>query len=72
MPKAESCVFNNRVITIEQALDLRSEGIAPSFTCIECGEPVRVHKAGTTGQGAHFEHREKNPRCSLSDAHRQR
>jgi hypothetical protein len=31
-----------------------------------CGEIVRAHRRGITGQAAHFEHRTKNPRCSLS------
>jgi hypothetical protein len=33
--------------------------------CPECHGPVRAHKAGTTGQRAHFEHIRKHAGCSL-------
>ena len=35
--------------------------------CVECKEPVRVHRAGRTGMAAHAEHLKRNPDCSLSD-----
>lgn len=66
MPKAESCVYAGRVISIESALEIRDRGEKTAFTCTECGSPVRAHKEGTTGQGAHFEHFERNLDCSKS------
>jgi hypothetical protein len=38
------------------------------FRCVECGQRVRAHKKGTTGQAAHFEHMAANPRCRFSVA----
>jgi hypothetical protein len=38
-----------------------------SGRCVECQQPVRAHKASVNGMAAHVEHRNKNPRCSLSD-----
>jgi len=68
MPKATTCELNGRVISVEEALRLRSEtgrrGSYPAFSCLECGEYVRPHKEGTTGQAAHFEHKKRNPGCS--------
>jgi hypothetical protein len=49
-------------MTIDEAVLTRER----QRRCIECHEPVRAHKTGTTGQSAHFEHLKKNPRCSLS------
>ncbi len=31
--------------------------------CIGCGGQLRAHKLGTTGQRAHFEHRERHEGC---------
>jgi hypothetical protein len=50
-----------RVITVQQALDT----VETDARCIECHEPVRAHKASVNGMAAHFEHRDKNVRCSL-------
>jgi hypothetical protein len=36
--------------------------------CPECRGRVRAHKSGTTGQGAHFEHREGHKGCSLGSS----
>lgn len=38
--------------------------------CIECLEPVRVHKASSNGMAAHVEHLRRNPACPLSDGGR--
>ena len=36
--------------------------------CLECKEPVRVHRAAVNGMAAHVEHLKRNPNCDLSDA----
>ncbi len=68
MPKATTCELDGQIVGIEEALRLRDEAPRrrpyPEFRCRECGELVRPHKRGTTGQSAHFEHRIRNPRCS--------
>lgn len=69
MPLAVHCFYGDRLIGIEEALDLRKRrGRRESlrFYCEECRKPVRPHELGSTGQAAHFEHRERNPACSLS------
>lgn len=71
MPLSIRCKFEGDLLGIGKALEIRDRvrpGSRPKFMCIQCGKPVRAHKAGTTGQGAHFEHLERNPRCSLSAA----
>jgi len=35
--------------------------------CVECKNPVRVHRTGRNGMAAHAEHLKRNPECSLSD-----
>ena len=70
MPKATSCKLYGEIIGVDEALRLRDEAERrskryPPFRCPECGEFVRPHKRGTTGQGAHFEHRESSPGCPL-------
>ena len=59
------CQWEGRTLTIDEALALRSQRSASSlqFFCLDCGQRVRAHKAGTTGQGAHFEHLVRNPLC---------
>ncbi len=69
MPKAITCELNGQVIGVDQALQIRERYVKgsrpyPEFRCRECGELVRPHKTGTTGQAAHFEHRSRNPNCS--------
>ena len=67
MPKATFCYLEGRQIDIDEALQLREAGkSSPAFCCTACGEHVRAHRRGTTGQAAHFEHRVQNPHCSLS------
>lgn len=70
MPRATTCNLYGRSIGIEESLRLRDEAVRrrgkyPAFRCIECDALVRPHKRGTTGQSAHFEHRERNPDCPL-------
>jgi predicted RNase H-like nuclease len=60
------CSWEGRSLTIDEALLLRNQRASATlhFYCLECGERIRAHKAGTTGQGAHFEHLVRNPLCS--------
>lgn len=67
MPISTTCLMNGRRIDIEDALVLRKRRGSPlELACIDCGERVRPHKRGTTGQAAHFEHQERNPKCTYS------
>lgn len=50
-------------IDVEDALARR--GLAP-MRCPVCHGPVRAHKAGTTGQRAHFEHQQRHDGCRLA------
>jgi hypothetical protein len=71
-PKAMSCEIERpegwKLIGIETALEMRRKKTWPGGRCIECHEPVRPHRIGTTGQAARFEHLDGNPKCSLSRA----
>ena len=61
-------MHDGECIGIERALKLREETARnekPEFTCVECHEPVRAHKAGISGAAAHFEHLKGNVECSL-------
>ena len=70
MPKSVTCEVKRqigwRIMTIDEALLTRE----PQGRCVECHEPVRAHKTGTTGQAAHFEHLKSNRLCSLSGGKR--
>ena len=66
MPKATTCILNGRSLGVAEALALRQRNPKIAFRCSKCGEPVRAHKKGTTGQAAHFEHFSKNQNCELS------
>ncbi|MEN9779605.1 MAG: hypothetical protein RL014_753 [Pseudomonadota bacterium] len=72
MPKSTTCLLFNRVVTVEEALDIRDSKDKAvrkqklSMICVDCQKPVRPHKAGKTS-GAHFEHHQRNPACPLSD-----
>ncbi|WP_185057848.1 HNH endonuclease [Pseudomonas fluorescens] len=62
-------IFDSNLIEIDEALRLRNEARAanqppPRFTCPQCNEPTRPH-AGSTTNGAHFEHLKKNDDCAL-------
>ena len=69
MPAATDCILLElRRIDVNEALSMRQAGMRDyvEFRCVECGRPVRVHDAGGHA-AAHFEHLERNPRCSRSD-----
>lgn len=71
MATMTSCIHNGRSLGIDEALRLRREAerlgkTTPIFTCSSCGQVVRAHKEGTTGQQAHFEHHKKSPSCRFS------
>lgn len=67
MPKATVAILEGRRIDITKALELRDAKKAKlDFRCALCGEQVRPHREGTTGQAAHFEHRTRNPDCAFS------
>jgi|ERR1044071_5924816 hypothetical protein len=66
MPKATTAVHHGQLLSIQEALDLRQQKHQLTVYCRECGEQVRAHKTGTTGQAAHFEHLRRNLGCSLS------
>jgi hypothetical protein len=72
MPRAAECDYNGRRIEVEEALRIRKatekdrDRDKPVFRCVECGKRVRAHKGSEYGE-AHFEHFERNPKCSLSD-----
>jgi len=70
MPRATTCRMQ---VSVEEAIRLRDEAVKigrllPALFCEECGRRVRPHKEGLGG--AHFEHLERNPACSLSDPQR--
>lgn len=68
MRKLIECVLDGRPVSIEEALVIR-HGSGRSkplqFRCPECGQQVDAHREGP-GSPAHFEHRVRNPDCSLS------
>lgn len=68
MSKSTECLFEGRPISLDEAISIRyrkgSTGL-PLFSCIECGERVDAHREGR-GSPARFEHRTRNPKCSLS------
>ena len=66
MSRSTTCMFNGRQMDIQTALEIRCRKSDADFRCVKCGERVRPHKEGTTGQEAHFEHVTGNPRCELS------
>ena len=69
MPTATTCIYKNKLISIDEALDIRggsSETLSRgTFTCTECGSPVKPMKCGGHSS-AHFVHFSRNPSCSLS------
>ncbi|MFQ3246610.1 MAG: hypothetical protein ACI9SP_003263 [Arenicella sp.] len=71
MNSSEFCMYEGKMITVHEALELRKMHKLSSrdcFQCVECSEPVRAHKASkTTSHPAHFEHFKRNPECSYSD-----
>jgi Zn finger protein HypA/HybF involved in hydrogenase expression len=66
MRAAIECVYENETISIEEALELRAISRKKlEFSCIECGEALRAHRAGEN-IAAHFEHLQRNNSCSFS------
>lgn len=67
MATMKNCMFNSKVISVDEAIDIRDSGriAAPDFRCTECNQSVRPHRAGGH-VAAHFEHLERNPDCSQS------
>lgn len=68
MPKSTECKHGTEMIGVAEALRIRDKELqahrpAPEFLCPSCDARVYGHKTGTTGQGAHFEHRPKNSLC---------
>jgi len=71
MPRATECNLNGSLVSVDVAIQLREDrrtfpAQILDFRCLECGRPVRPHKAGAHG-AAHFEHSDRNPDCPLSD-----
>ena len=70
MISATSCKHQGVEIPVDEALRIRdvNNGVPRgTFTCIECDQDVRAHKAGEdSNHPAHFEHFERNPTCSYS------
>lgn len=74
MPRATKCIVGERIVEIDDAILERDAARAagesdPAWMCIECNKPVHPHRPGGAAAG-HFEHRERNPNCSLSDPKR--
>lgn len=71
MPRRDVCeIWDGQrwnIVGIDLALEIRMRhGGWPGGRCQECHEQVRPHKRGITGQRAHFEHLNQNPKCSRS------
>ena len=68
MLKSTECLLDGRRVSIEEALSIRQSrgrSDSPPFRCTECGHRVDAHRDGP-GSPARFEHRVRNPDCSLS------
>ena len=71
MATAVNCNYNGKLITVDEAMHIKSSNEdtqALSFKCTECDKPVRHHRSGGK-VSAHFEHLKRNPECSLSHLH---
>ena len=71
MARSKVCAIGKRMIDVDEAIAMRDDERSrgrdnPDFRCPECGESVQPHGAGG-GACAHFEHRSRNPNCTLSD-----
>lgn len=69
MPASTNCIYEGRLVSIQEALIIREQRPSAvsdgAFICIECGNAVRPHQSG--GQASeHFEHFERHSECSLS------
>lgn len=65
MATSLNCKFEGSLISIEQALIIKKTKKSSKFYCIECDQEVRPHSGGGH-TNAHFEHKSRNPKCSLS------
>ena len=71
MPKSTECVIdidlanalNQLVYNMKITISPRGRDLG--FRCTECGRPVQPHQEGGK-QPRRFEHRKRNPKCSLS------
>ena len=70
MPAATDCIFNNKLITVNQAVKKRNlakknKSSAPVFLCKGCREEVTALKQSSSGAIAHFEHNRgtNSPNC---------
>jgi len=69
MPLATQCLYQDRLIGVDEAIGIKRDSIYHAkdlFECTECHLPVRPHKPGGDGS-AHIEHIDRNSNCSLSD-----
>jgi uncharacterized protein YlaI len=74
MPRAVKCVLRGKTVAIDNAIRVRDAKRArretyPDWRCTECNKHVLPHRASSQSAG-HFEHRERNSECSLSDPER--
>jgi hypothetical protein len=67
MPKSLTCEVRNGAGWVSMGIGeaLMNRGTFP-MRCPECHGKVRPHRAGTTGQAAHFEHELAHVGCSFS------
>lgn len=69
MPASITCSYNGKLVDIEEALRIKKQLgkmlPARAFVCVECSKPVKPHRGGA-GNSPHFEHIDRNSRCSLS------
>jgi len=71
MPAAIDCIFNNKLITVNEAVKERTlaeknKKTAPVFLCKECRKKVTALKQSSSGAIAHFEHNRgtNSPNCT--------
>ncbi len=65
MPTAVTCLWNDKKIRIDEALEVRENEKSPMFLCVSCRQKVKAHDSGGH-TSAHFEHIARNPECPLS------
>lgn len=64
MPRATTCLYDGKEISVNDAIEIKEATKAKErneleFTCNECGERVRPHKVGGS-MSAHLEHLVRN------------
>jgi hypothetical protein len=70
-PAKERCeVFRWVEVSVDEVLKLKARDPGLQLRCVECKMPVRVHRAllQAGSPTPHFEHYDRNPTCSRSDA----